>query len=140
MAADSRLEANKEIVRSFFTAITENRFEDAARLLAPDASWWSLARRAERPALVQLGRIQGLAGEASSGMTFRLGSLTAEDDRVSAELEGYAEFADRVYNNRYSFHLRVEGSHIVHLRMYDDTAMAEKVLRGSNPLPSHASS
>jgi ketosteroid isomerase-like protein len=140
MATDSMLEANKQVVRSFFAAITENRFEDAAQLLAADSSWWSVARRADRPALAQLERIRGLASEAKSGMTFRLVVLTAEDDRVAAEVEGYAEFDDRVYNNLYFFHLRVAGSRIARLRMYDDTALAEKVLRGSNPLPSHASS
>jgi ketosteroid isomerase-like protein len=129
---------SEQLVRSFFTAITENRFDDAAALLDPDGGWWSLSKRAERPPLVQLDRIRKLSAGAKAPMSFTVGSVTEQDDRVAAEVAGYAAFDDRVYDNMYFFLIRVDGGRITNLRMYDDTLMGERVLRGDNPLPSHA--
>jgi uncharacterized protein len=133
------LEQNKALVGRFFSAITDSRFEDAAALLDPDGSWWALARRKERPPLVQLDRIRALAGDAKAGMRFTVRGMTAEEDRVAVECEGYAEFDDRIYNNLYFFLLRVDEGRIAQLWMYDDTALGEKVLRGDKPLASHRS-
>lgn len=131
-------EANIAVVRSFFAAITEGRFDDAAGHLDPAGSWWSLARRAAREPLVQLERIRRLSHSAKDLMSFTVNSTTAQEDRVAAEVEGYAAFDDRVYNNMYFFLIRVADGRITSLRMYDDTLMGERVLRGDNPLPSHA--
>jgi ketosteroid isomerase-like protein len=131
------LDANKALATAFFGAITESRFDDAAAMLDPEGTWWALARRADRPTLVQLDRIKGLANEAKGGMRFTIQSLTAEDDRVAVECEGYAEFDDRVYNNLYCFLLRIADGRIAQLWMYDDTALGERILRGDKPLASH---
>ena len=135
--SDQALEGNKHLADAFFSAISESRYDDAAAMLDPDGTWWALARRAERPALVQLERIRGLAEEAKSGMRFTIRTMTAEDDRVAVECEGYAEFDDRIYNNLYFFLLRISAGRIVNLWMYDDTALGERVLRGAKPLASH---
>ena len=133
-----QIDANVAVVRSFFAAITEGRFDDAAGVLDPEGSWWSLARRAAREPLVQLERIRKLSLSAKDLMSFTVNSTTAQDDRVAAEVEGYAAFDDRVYNNMYFFLVQVSDGKIRSLRMYDDTLMGERVLRGDNPLPSHA--
>jgi uncharacterized protein len=131
-------DANVGVVRAFFAAITEGRFDAAASYLDPEGSWWSLARRGERPPLVQLDRIRTLSESAKELMSFTVTTVTAQEDRVAAEVGGYAAFDDRVYDNLYHFLIRVESGTIRSLRMYDDTLLAERVLRGGKPLPGHA--
>jgi ketosteroid isomerase-like protein len=135
--SNETLNANKQLTAAFFQAINDGRYADAAALLDPNGTWWALARRADRPALVQLDRIHALANEAKAGMRFTINTMTAEDDRVAVECEGYAEFDDRVYNNLYCFLVRVEAGRLAQLWMYDDTALGERVLRGDKPLGSH---
>ena len=134
---EQTVETSKRLTGEFFRAISEGRFDDAGGLLDPDATWWVLARRAERPAQVQLDRVRSLAEEAKAGMQFKVRTLTAEDDRVAVECEGHAEFDDRVYDNLYFFLLRIADGRIAQLWMYDDTAYGERILRGDKPLASH---
>jgi uncharacterized protein len=123
--------ANKTIVTRFFAALTRGDYARAARLATTDATWWSLTQRETRPLAATLERIAQRAADLPDGLSFTVGWLTAEEDRISALAESHAKFADgRVYDNRYHFLFRFRSGRIAAVWEYHDTAHANQVLRG----------
>ena len=137
-------EANKAIIRELFQAWGESRFDRVRALVDPDGEWWTLASRRTRSGRDQIERVKALNEETVGGtIAFRLGPLTAEDDRVAAVVESHAEFAEQgSYNNLYHFLFRLTDGRVTQAWMYYDTALANRVLRGAGgatpPLASHA--
>lgn len=136
------LAANKALIAEFFAAWEEGQFERMEKMLDPDGEWWTLASRKTRSMREQLDRNRALWGEASNGISFRLETFTAEEDRVAVVVESVATFDEQGgYNNLYHFLFRVEGGLIRQAWVYYDTALANRVLRGAGggvPVPSHA--
>jgi uncharacterized protein len=136
--------ANKALVREFFEAWARSDVEHTARLLDLDGEWWTLANRKTRSCREQLARVMALNSETTTGtIDFTLSDLTAEDDRVAARVESYAEFpVQGPYNNLYHFLFRIDRGRISRIWVYYDTALANRVLRGvgvsTPPLASHA--
>jgi uncharacterized protein len=135
------LVANKALVTDFFAAWSQGRFDQMSELLDPSGTWWTLAGRRTRSVAAQLERHRSAWTEARDGIRFRILTLTAEADRVAAEVEGYAEFAVQgPYSNQYHFLFRIVGQHIASTWVYYDTALANRVLRGEAggvPIPGH---
>jgi ketosteroid isomerase-like protein len=133
---------SKALVRRFFAAWTEGRFDRMSELLDPAGTWWTLAARRTRTVGAQLERHQSAWAEARDGIRFRVVTLTAEADRVAAVVESWAEFkVQGPYNNLYHFLFRIAGEHIAETWVYYDTALANRVLRGEGggvPVPGHA--
>jgi ketosteroid isomerase-like protein len=125
------LGANKAVVTRFFDALTKADFDGAARLIDPNGQWWNL-KRVTRPLSATLVRIKDKSSETTTGLAFRVGTMTAEGDRVSVLAESYAEFPDgRIYNNLYHFLFRLADGRIVNVWEYYDSAHADLVLRGN---------
>lgn len=62
-------------------------------------------------------------------MVLKLETITAEDNRVLAEVRGANKTVDgEDYNNRYVFFMEFDGGKIKTVREYLDTALVEKVL------------
>ena len=137
-------EANKAIIRELFQAWGESRFDRGRDLVDPDGEWWTLASRRTRSCRDQIERVKALNEETIGGtIDFRIGPLTAEDDRVAAVVESHTEFAEQgKYNNLYHFLFRLTDGRVTQAWVYYDTALANRVLRGEGgatpPLPSHA--
>jgi uncharacterized protein len=124
-------DANKASVTRFFAALTSDDYAAAARSATSDATWWSLTQRETRPLAATLVRIGDRAAGFPGGFRFTVGALTAEQDRVSAVVDGHAELAvGRVYENRYHFLFRFRVGRIAAVWEYHDTAHANRVLRG----------
>jgi len=123
---------NKALVRELIQVWGESRFDRFAELVDPDGTWWTLAARRTRSIRDQLVRIQGLNAETVTGtIAFEVGTMTAEGDRVVAEVESHTDFAlQGSYNNLYTFAFRVADGRVVEARAYYDTALANRVLRG----------
>jgi ketosteroid isomerase-like protein len=142
-ALNEHLAANKATIRRFFEAWTNGDFDRVEKMIDPNGEWWTLAKRQARPVPLQLGRIRALHAETQEGISFRLDTMTAEEDRVAAVVESYTDFADQgVYNNLYHFLFRVVDGLILDIKVYYDTALANRVLRGAGgtrPVGSHAS-
>lgn len=140
--ADSRA-ANKALVHRFFTAWDGGDFGTVSQVLDPDGEWWTLAQRETLPARVMIKRIAAIRDEAAHGLNFSVGTMTAEDDRVSVLAETNAEFPGRgAYKNLYHFLFSIRAERIVKVQIYYDTALANRVMRGegldTGPLASHA--
>jgi hypothetical protein len=126
--------ANKAVVRQFFAALSAGDYPAAAALVDPEGAWWSLTSRTSRPLAATVERIEGRARDTVDGFTFAVGTLTAEDNRVSAVVDGHAAYPDgRVYENAYHYLFRVVDGRIVQGWEYHDTALADRVLRGGVP-------
>jgi hypothetical protein len=132
---------NKAVVTELFRTWQEGRFDRVAELLDPDGDWWTLAQRKTRKIRDQIPRNRAVWEEATEGIRFVVRILTAEEDRVSATVESYSRFAEQgEYNNFYHFLFRVQGGRIVDAKVYYDTALANRVLRGAGggkPVESH---
>ena len=143
MSEQSSVEANKALVREFFTSWGESDFDHMLELVDPEGEWWTLANQRVRTFKEVIARVRNVAEETTKGrIEFTLGSMTAEGDRVAAVLESHAYFADRgAYENQYLFLFQVADGRFARVRMYYDTALANRVLRGEGssnpPLPSH---
>jgi ketosteroid isomerase-like protein len=136
--------ANKAVVRELFEAWSQSRFDRVRELVDRDGEWWNLAGRRSRPCSAQIDRVAATSAETVDGrITFTLGPLTAEGDRVAAVVESRARFAVQGdYRNLYHFLFQLDDRRIVRVWNYYDTALANRVLRGEGsgtpPLASHA--
>jgi ketosteroid isomerase-like protein len=113
------LDDNKALVRSFFDALSAGRFDDA-ELMVDGTGDWSIPRRRE------VNRISGqIRLIRTEGMSFEVGVLTAEDDRVSALVHGAMRRpSGEPLAKSYHFLIRISGARIVDVCMYDDGGLA----------------
>lgn len=64
-----------------------------------------------------------------AGLTFKILNLTAEDDRVACEAEGYSTMVNgKDYNNHYHFLMHFRDGKIFRMKEYLDTELADAVL------------
>ena len=121
---------NKSVVRDFFKVLGSGDSAGVNALVTPDivatatgSSVMSRSRtREELLAVVDMTR-----QATKSGFDFQVLHLTAEDDRVSAEVKGQATLANGVeYNNEYHFLFFLSGGKIRVIREYSDTKLVEE--------------
>ena len=124
----AHLEANKQLIRRFFGLCESGGFAAAGALVADDMTWWNagfgdmtkadyMALAVGSEALIEGGRYR-----------FTIRALTAEEDRVSAVVDGHATRTTGVaYNNNYHFLFTIRDGAIVAIREYHDTRYAAEV-------------
>jgi ketosteroid isomerase-like protein len=120
--------ANKALVGEWFALLSENRLDEAAELTDPDGTVWSPRQRLEFPFRDWYRVYRTMVGERFvDGITFELGAVTAEEDRVSvlAEARGQKR-AGGEYHNLYHWYLEADGSRITKVREYNDTLYASQ--------------
>jgi len=125
------LEANKRIVVDFLGHFTAARYEEAFALLASDVTWWMPGRPGEFAGAGTVDRSQlerrlrGTRARLPGGLDLRVVALTAEGDRVAAEVAGHGTTSTgRDYTNEYHFVFVVRGGLIRSVREYLDTLHA----------------
>lgn len=63
------------------------------------------------------------------GITFKVKNLTAEDERVACEVEGYSTLQNgKEYNNFYHFLIFIRNGKVYRMNEYFDTKMTEDIL------------
>ncbi len=135
----ARLVANKELVRRFFALFESGGFAAASALVSDDVVWWNAGfgdlTKAGYAALAE-----GSEGHIEGGRyRFTVRSLTAEEDRVSAVVDGHARRkTGAAYNNNYHFLFTIRDGLIVAIREYHDTHYAAKIWADVNTLPGSA--
>ena len=101
---------NKELVRSFFAAVSSGNVPDA--LLTPDMTAWTTLSGTTDKAGYQ-GMVKLLATMCSRPLTFFIKSLTAEEDRVVAEADAEGILVNgEPYRNTYVFVFRIRDGRI----------------------------
>ena len=119
------LEANKALVRKFWQAFSESRFDDALALMAEDATWWvagstDISGTYSKAEFANL--VAGVSENAESGIQVTPTVMTAEEDRVAMEADSYGPMKNgKVYNNKYHFQHVIRDGQLLAVREYLDT-------------------
>lgn len=127
----STQEANKAVVRKFWQAFSESRFDDAFELLGSDATWWvagstNISGTYSKAEFREL--VGGVSENAENGITVTPTLLTAEGDYVSMEAESYGEMTSgKTYRNIYHFMHEVQDGKLQAVREYMDTEHVTEV-------------
>ncbi|MGH7290734.1 MAG: nuclear transport factor 2 family protein [Myxococcota bacterium] len=131
------VEANKTVVRRYFKAIEEADYDTIEKLLADEVRFWL------PPSVPDAGELQGRADimrnivESIAGLyDVRVGlhpeirHLTAEDDRVAAELmiRGRSKASGLDYANHYHFLFVIREGRIAEFHEHLDTLYAFRAL------------
>ena len=123
--------ALKRAVGRFYELMNARRFDEMWALFAPDATWTSGGENPRFASGIDVMRgviVDPMPIFVTGGISFTLRDMTAEGDRVAAEVESYAELVNGgVYNNRYHMLFRFRGEEIVEVREYGDTLHAKEV-------------
>jgi ketosteroid isomerase-like protein len=121
-------EANKALVRQWFSLLNVGRLDEAAELSDPDGLIWSPRVRVDYPFRDWYPMYGSMIGERfSDGLSFELGPLTAEENRVSVLAEVRASKRDgSEYHNLYHFYFEADGRRITGAREYNDTLYASQ--------------
>jgi ketosteroid isomerase-like protein len=126
------LEANKAVARAFLVALGRADTARVSAVLHPDCraiatGTCALSGHRDRDAV--LATVDMLSQATREGIAFSIISMTAEEDRVSAEVEGRSILASGApYNNQYHFLFRIRGGRITELKEYFCTKLVEDVL------------
>jgi ketosteroid isomerase-like protein len=119
---------NKKLVADFFTALNEQRMNDAFGYFAEDLHWWILG---DIPVSGNYDKRKISLGlklifRSFDGFKFTLGEMTAEENRVSviAESNAVRKSNSKKYNNHYHFLFSFENGKIKTVKEYFDTVHA----------------
>jgi ketosteroid isomerase-like protein len=127
-------DAHKELVRSFFEALSAGDLDRVASFFDADSTWTVCAKEllgagtTRGPAIVEefLRPVRGLFEPGDPKV--HVDALVAEGDRVVAEARGSGRFANGLpYENQYVFVFELDGGTIRAIREYMDTQYAAKV-------------
>ena len=119
---------NRELIETFFGALSQGRYLDAEKLLAPQAAWWMLAKR---DYVDPAAWFAGFAKVFPTGLHFELEGTTSEGRRIAVRSVARGRTATgREYDNAYHFLFEIEDCLIRAAWEYGDTLHAERVFRG----------
>jgi ketosteroid isomerase-like protein len=100
---------NHQVARKFFAALFSGDVRD--ELLAPGMAAWTTLGPVDKASYQ--GGVKTLASLFVGGWDHTIDSLTAEEDRVAAEVRSSGRFADGdVYENRYVFMLKIRDGRV----------------------------
>ncbi len=137
------LEDNKAIVRRFIAALGKGDVAELDATMADgiEAICTSTGILAGTRGRDEILRAAGMLGQITrNGLDFKILQLTAEDDRVSCEVQGAAILVTgQPCNNQYHFLSFLKDSKIVRMTEYMDSLLVETVLgpiiRGASEQP-----
>ena len=131
------IEANKAVVRRYFKAIEAADYDTIEKLLADEVRFWlppSVPDGAELAGRADIMRNirESIAGlyDVRVGLRPEIRHLTAEDDRVAAELviRGRGKASGRDYENHYHFLFVIRDGRIAEFHEHLDTLYAFRAL------------
>jgi hypothetical protein len=130
------IEANKQLVWSFYEASNRGDMEGCLDLLDDEVTWTNIGSTkfsgtfVGKQVLVRelLGPV---FGRLQAGITATVHRMIAEDDYVAVQLSGQAATTEgRPYNNSYCHVFRIQAGKVREVTEYFDTQLAATVLGG----------
>lgn len=129
---------NKDVVRRYFDAVDRGDMETVQALLDEEVSFWvppSLPDggefRGKREVLALFAESFALY-DAAAGLKVAISHLTAEEDRVAAELtirgRCGSSSGGAAYENHYHFLFRIRDGRVVEIREHLDSLYAYRTL------------
>jgi ketosteroid isomerase-like protein len=123
--------ANKAAVQRFYELMNERRFDEMWALFHPDATWstgGTPPARSRPISVMQEIIVDPMPVFVTGGIDFTLHDMTAEGDRVAAEVSSHAELASgAVYANQYHMLFAFRDGRIAEVKEYNDTLHAQEV-------------
>jgi hypothetical protein len=125
------VEENKALVLEFYRLMNGRQYEEMWELFTPDAKWGG--GRASADDFAGIDRMKAIMVDpmpvfVDGGIGFTVHALTAEGDRVAAEVESFAPLVNgKVYNNHYHMLFEIRDGRIAVVKEYADTAHAREV-------------
>jgi uncharacterized protein len=121
------IQETHQIAREFFAALSRGDVPDA--ILTSDMTFWTTSSgKSSDKARFQFG-IKLLASIFKGGLTYSIDSLTAEEDRVAAEVQSQGTLVNgEEYHGRYVFMLRVRDGRISSVSEHNDPAPVREKL------------
>lgn len=98
-----------QLVRDFFLAIAKGEVPDT--LVTPDMTFWSINSGTTDKARF-CGAMKILSAIFSGSLVYNIESLTAEEDRVVAEINSHGTLAGEPFNNAHIFLFRIRDGRI----------------------------
>jgi ketosteroid isomerase-like protein len=124
-------EDNKALVRGFFEKLSVGDREGAWALFTDDAVWYSPTTHADVPVGEMAGNMGWLLDNMPEGISFELGTTTAEEDRVAIMLSSRGMLSQgREYRNFYHMLFQIRDHRICHVWEFNDTAHILDVIPG----------
>jgi len=119
--------ANHQLAQKFFAALSSGNVPD--ELLTADMTAWTTTSGTTDKARYQ-GGIKMLASIFSGGLAYTVDSLTAEEDRVAAEVQSRGTLLNGdVFHNVYVFLIRIRNGRIASVAEHFNPApVTEKIL------------
>ena len=123
----------KQRVREAYEALARSDGSRLADLLADDVVYTVIGTTASSGVYRGRGEVLGrlfrpLVAALATPLAIEVQSLTAEDDRVVAQLQGHATLRSGVpYDNTYCFIFRFAGDRVAEVTEYLDTALVTRV-------------
>ena len=118
-------DSNKQLVLSFFDAMSAGRTEAAFAMVADDVTWWvpgELPVSGTKTKDQYREVVASNQSEFPSTITFHVQGLTAEEDRVAAEIVASGDHTNgKHYNNHYHALFTIREGRIVAVNEYMDT-------------------
>lgn len=108
-------QANHQLVRDFFVAIAQGDVPD--HLVTGDMTFWSVNSGTADRARFH-GAMKILSSIFSGTLVYDIESLTAEDDRVVAEIKSRGTLAGEPFNNTHLFLFRIRDGKIFNVMEY----------------------
>ena len=128
--AASRAGANKALVEEFYELMNARRFDEMWELFTDDATWSNGGTPPSTTNPIEVMRgiiVDPMPIFVTGGIDFTVHSMTAEDDRVAAEVSCHAELTTgRVYANQYHMLFRCRRGKITEVKEYNDTLHAHR--------------
>jgi ketosteroid isomerase-like protein len=125
-------QANKDLAKAFFKALGSGDAEAMSHILHPEGiavAMGTSIMSGTRGAQEIIDTLHMLKHATKNGIDFQIVSMTAEDDRVSAEVEGFSTLQNGVdYNNAYHFLFTVQDGQIIRIKEYFCTKMVDDKL------------
>jgi ketosteroid isomerase-like protein len=124
---------NKQTVADFLKALPSDT-EFALDMLSDDTIWLvmgdtSVNKMSGPKTKDEIADTYRNIGALMSGLEFVVNSMTAEENRVAAEVETFAQLINgKEYHNTYTFHFVLDAGSIIGIREYSDTNYAETIL------------
>lgn len=119
---------NKQIVSDVFAKISSGNISEMLNLLDDSCTWWiggkpedfPLAGKKSKQEITDI--LSSVIEPMPGGVNMKLKALTAEGERVAAEVESYGKAQNgKVYNNEYHFLFRIKDGKVIEVKEYLDT-------------------
>jgi ketosteroid isomerase-like protein len=122
---------NKAVVLALYDRMNARQYDDMWELFTPDAKWGGGRHSSDEFAGIDRMKVvfvDPMPAFTDGGIAFTVHALTAEGDRVAAEVESYAPTtAGKLYNNHYHMLFELRDGRIAVVKEYADTAHAREV-------------